>query len=302
MPRFEYLEPLSIQEAIEILSRYGEEAKLISGGTDVLVDIRKKKLSPKYLVSLDRIPDLRGIWEDETMLHIGAATTHRTIEKSALIRKSYPVLADAVDNIGSIQIRNVATVGGNLCNAAPSADTAPPLLSLGAQVKLIGSSGERVLPLEQFFLGPGQTALSPTEIMTEILVPKPSTHSSGAYIKYARRKAMELALLGIAVTIRLSSDSTRCEEARIALGAAGPIPMRARAAEEYVSGRRFNQAVWTEAAKVVSEEAKPRTSMRATAEYRRQMIRVLLPEAARIAAERISAQTKDFFETDALAI
>ena len=285
--KFEYFEPTTLREALALLRQYKEEAKIIAGGTDLLVQMKQDNLSPEVIICLRSIPELSGI-ELDGELKIGSMTTHREIEKSSVIRGSFSLLTDAVDNLGSIQIRNVATIGGNICNAAPSADTAPPLLALKAEVEVVGLEGKRIVNLKEFFLGPNQTVLTPNEILTRFLIPQLPPNSGSAYIKHTRRGAMDLPLLGIAVIVNLESDGKSIKESRIALGLAAPIPMRASAAEKFLQSKPFRIEILRKAGGIAAFEAHPRTSMRTTAEYRREMIKALIPRAAAIAAERMS--------------
>ena len=278
MKRFAYLTPKSIDEAISLLESHGERARYVAGGTDVLVKIKEGKIRPKYLVSLKHIPSLDRVVQDEKSggLRIGALVTHRMLERSALIRWHFPILHDAVSNIGSVQIRNVATIGGNLVNAVPSADGAIPLITLDARVVIHGPKGQRETELLHFFLGPGQTILDRGEILTEIIVPSPPPGTGSAYIKFGRREAMELPLLGVGVLLSLEEDMKRCVKARIGLGVAAPTPMRAMEAERFLEGREVDEASLEEAGRIAAEESRVRDSIRGAAWYRREMVRVLV--------------------------
>ncbi len=312
MIRYDYLKPSSLEEAIGLLKQYGGQAKLIAGGTDVMVDIRQKKYAPQVLISLRGIEGLSYIREEDGGLRIGALTTHRELEKSPLVRERLGALADAVDNLGSVQIRNVATIGGNICNAAPSADTAPPLLVLGASVRIKGSEGERVLPLEEFFLGPGETALKDDEILVEFIIPSPPPNSASAYWKHTRRQAMDLPIIGVAMMLAvekteapalkeafgreapleellgaLDESELVCQEVRLALGVAAPTPMRASKAEEFLRGKRVTQEALLQFGEIASSEATPRDTVRGAAWYRREMIKVLPKRLALKCLERI---------------
>lgn len=292
--KFKYFEPSTLPEALALLAQYKEEAKILAGGTDLLVQMKQREISPKTLICLKSISELSGI-ELNGELRIGSMTTHRQIEKSSVIRDSFSLLADAVDSLGSVQIRNVATIGGNICNAAPSADTAPPLLALGAKAQIVGLDGERIIPLEEFFLGASQTVIKPNEILTRFLIAQLPPNSGSAYIKHTRRGAMDLPLLGVAVVVTLDAQGKAIKECRIALGVAAPTPIRASGAEEFLQGRPFRVDILRKAGEIASFEARPRTSMRTTAEYRREMIKVLIPRAASIAAERISLACAEEF-------
>lgn len=286
MNPFEYLMPNSMDEAISLLVSHGERAKFIAGGTDVIIKIKERKIMPQYLVSLRRIQGLDHITYKEGELRIGALVTHRMLELSPIIKKEFPILIDAVTHIGSVQIRNVATIGGNIVNAVPSADGAIPLITLGAQVRLRGPKGERSMALEDLFIGPGQTLLEPGEILVEFIIPRLPPHTGAAYVKHTRRAAMELPLLGVAVLLSLSDDLKKCLDARIGLGVLAPTPMRARIAESVLKGQQISEELLDKAAKTAAEECKARDSIRGEAWYRREMVEVLVPRMARLAMER----------------
>jgi carbon-monoxide dehydrogenase medium subunit len=282
---FEYLKPASLKEALELLGRHGEKAKLVAGGTDLMVQWRKKIISPEYMISLRNVPELDFITY-ESDLKIGSATTHRTLELSPIIREHFPILLDAVSNLGSVQVRNSATIGGNICNAAPSADTAPPLLALDAVVHIARPQSERTVPIAEFFKGPSRTALAPGEIVTHFSIPRPSPKTGMAYSKHTRRKAMDLPILGVAVLLSLGSDGKTCTKARVGLGVAAPTPIRARNAEAFLEGKAIDRAVLDEAGKTAAGEASPRTTIRGSQWYREEMIRVLVRRTGMICIER----------------
>lgn len=287
--KFDYLEPSSLDEAIRMLTTR-EGSALLAGGTDLLVKMQDGKLAHSALISLTGIPGLDGIAYNGDYLRMGAMVTHADIENSALIRRDFAVLADAVREVGSPQVRNVGTIGGNLCNAAPSADAATPLLALNASVKLVGPAGERTLSLESFFTGPLKTVLQPGEIMTEIILPKLPAVSAGAFIKHAVRSAMELALVSVSVVVTLDASES-CTDARIAMGVVAPVPMRARKAEALLIGGKVDNALAEQAGVTAAEEARPRTSFRASAEYRREVLKVLVRRAVNMALGRASLAT-----------
>ena len=288
MPSFEYLRPKSINEAISLLESHGEKGRYIAGGTDVIVKIKDRKMAPDYLISLRHIPDLAYIHRDpEGILRLGALTTHRMLEQSPLVRRYYPCICDAVENIGSVQIRNVATLGGNICNAVPSADGVIPLLILGAHLTLVGPKGKRALPLKSFFLGPGLTLMEPGEILTEFFIPPLPANSSGGYVKHTRREAMELPIVGVGCFLALSPDLKTCAKARIGLGVAAPTPIRAYLAEEFLQGQEISEATFTEAGRIAAKETKVRDSIRGQAWYRREMVETLVRRMGLKVLERI---------------
>jgi carbon-monoxide dehydrogenase medium subunit len=282
----QYYRPRSIEEAISLCQHLGREARYIAGGTDLMVKMKDKQVRPQYLISLKNIPDLDNIEYKNGELKVGALATHRKLEFSLVIRKYFPILTDAVENIGSGQIRNVATIGGNIVNAVPSADGATPLIALGAKVRLVGARGEKMMALEDFFTGSGQTALEHGEILCEFIIPRLPPRTGGAYWKHTRRAAMELPILGVAVLISLAEDMQTCIEARIGLGVMAPTPMRARKAEGVLRGKKLSDLVLEEAGRVAAAESQPRDTARGEAWYRREMVEVLVPRVGKTSVER----------------
>lgn len=287
MRRLTYHEPQSMKDAFALLEGHGEAAMLLAGGTDLIIEVKQETKTPDHLISLRCIPGLQEIVYENGELCIGAMVTHRMIEKSELLREKFSLLTDSVDNLGSVQVRNVATIGGNICNAAPSADTAAPVVALGAKLVLEGPAGEREVFIEDFFQGPGKTALAAGEILRTIRIPVLPEGACSCYIKHSRRKAMDLPLLGIAVII-VPDGNMVCKEARIALSLAGPVPFRAKKAEDFVTGKPLSRDVWEQAAEIALSESNPRTSFRTTAEYRKKMICALIPRAAEVALKRVN--------------
>jgi len=288
MRKFTYLAPKNLDEAVSLHESYGGRAKYIAGGTDVLVKIKEGKLAPDYLISLKGILDQeRPYLNHETgELFIGAFLTHGEIEKSSIVRLNYPILHDAVKNIGSAQIRNVATIGGNLVNAVPSADGAIPLIALDGKAQIYGTKGRRSVDLRRFFLGPGQCDLDRGEILLEIVIPPLLPRTGGAYVKHGRREAMELPMLGVGALLSLEEDSTTCARARICLGVAAPTPLRCREAEKYIVGKTVDETSLAEAGRIAAEESRVRDSIRGLAWYRREMVAVLVKRMGLKALER----------------
>jgi carbon-monoxide dehydrogenase medium subunit len=281
--RFEYLEPESIEETLTILGRYYRKSKIIAGGTDLMLQVRYKQIRPEYVVDITRIPGLDYIaFDDQQGLRLGALTTIRALETSAELQKKYPIVSQAASQLGSVAIRNVATVGGNLCNALPSAETSQALIALSSQVRIIGPGGERTVPLEVFFTGVGKTLLQPDELLLEIFVPRLDPHTSGIYIKHSPRGPIDLAIVNITVLMTMEPDQKVCRDAKIVLGAVFPTPLRARKAENVLKGKRVDGALIDEAARVASDEAHPRHgSIRGSFEYKKEMVRVLTGRAIR---------------------
>ncbi len=280
LPEFEYLKPATLAEAGGVLKKQSGKARIIAGGTDLLVEMKNRSIQPQVLVDIKSLPGLSHIeWGQKEGLKIGALATINEIVISPVIREQFGILSQAAQTIGSMQVRNRGTIGGNLCNASPSSDTAPALLALGARVKIAGGTGERVIPLEEFFMGPGQTVLQPGEILTEILLPPPVPHTAGAYLKLGIRKAMEIALVNVGVVVSLDKRGGICREVKIALGAVAPTPIRSKKAEAALRGKPLVDEWITQAAQRASEEARPISDLRGSAEYRREMVRVLVQRA-----------------------
>ncbi len=271
----EIFQPSSVKEAGEILRDRGPGGHFLAGGTDLIIAIKEKGLAPKYIVDLKRIPSLANIQEQaHGGISIGALTTMRQVETSPIIGRRFPFLAQSAAEVGSIQIRNRATIGGNMANATPSADVAPALLALEAKATVAGKSGERVIDLEHFFRGPGETAMEPGEILVEIFIPPVGSGLVGEYIKFSPREMMDLATIGVAVTLILGEKEKRVEQVRIALGAVSPTPMRARKAESTLSGQVLTEELANQAGHEASMECRPISDVRASADYRREMVRV----------------------------
>ena len=285
-PKIEYFAPKTIQEACSLALQYKGEAKIIAGGTDLLVEMKRKEVLPKYIIDIKDIPGQDDIIYDEKGgLRIGALATIRSIEVSPLIREKFGILAQAASKLGTWQVRNRGTIAGNLVTAAPSADTIPALMVLGAKIKIMGADGERVVPIENFFTGPLKTVLRPEEILAEIHVPNLPPRSGGAYIKHTVRKAMDLAIIGVAALVTMDGDAV--SDARIALGTAAPTAIRARRAEEILKGNKISDNLLEKAGQTALEESSPRDSLRASAAYRSKLIKVLVPRAIKQAVEQV---------------
>ncbi|MGD9034124.1 MAG: xanthine dehydrogenase family protein subunit M [Desulfobacteraceae bacterium] len=285
LPKFEYLDPKTIEEACSLLSQHGDKARLIAGGTDLLIIMKHKEVTPEYLVGLKGIPNLDSIDADADGVRIGALATLRSIGDSAVVRERFPFLADIAGKMATHQIRNMGTIGGNICNAAPSADTAPSLICLGAKAKLVGPKKERIVAVEEFFTGPGETVLKAGEILTEIQVPNQPAHTGGAYLRLTRL-SIDLAVVGVAALVTLEGKGGSCKEARIALGAVAPTPIRAKKAEGVITGKKIEDSLIEEAARIASAEARPITDVRGSAPYRTDIVRVLTKRAIGQALEQ----------------
>ncbi len=275
---FEMYQPTTLQEASRLLKEKGPGGRFLAGGTDLVIAMKEKGLTPEYIVDLKRLPGLSGIRKNsDGSITIGALTTMREIETSKLLREKYPFLCQSAAEVGSIQIRNRATVGGNMSNATPSADVAPSLIALQAIAKVAGAGGERTVALEEFFLGPGRNALSPDEILTEITIPPTSPRLVGDYIKFSPREMMDLAYVGVAVVYSLNDK--KCADVRIVLGAVAPTPIRAKKAEAALEGQILSAELAANVGAIAAEEAKPISDVRSSADYRRAMVGAMTKRA-----------------------
>jgi CO/xanthine dehydrogenase FAD-binding subunit len=288
LPEIEVLFPETLSEAISFLKKYNGTAKAIAGGTDLVPKMKRRELTPKYLIDLKGIAALNIVsYDNENGLRIGAMTTLSEVRESSIVRENCPILVETVSQMASVQVRNVATIAGNLCNAVPSADTAPPLIVLKAGLKLAGPEGERTVLVEDFFKGPGETLLDPLELVSEVQIPPARPGESGTYLKHTLRAEMDLAIVGIAAYLALNSKKDVCEDIRIAMGAVAPIPMRAKKAEEILRGKPLGEDLIENAARMVTEESRPIDDIRSSAEYRKEMVRVLTKRAIEQSWERV---------------
>ena len=281
----ELLEPATLAEAKQAFHDQ-PELKVIAGGTDVLIRLQHGHLTGSGLLSLRAIPELEAIrLEDDGTLVIGAMAPFTQIHQDALIRKHVPVLAEAAISMGGPQVRNVATIGGNICNGAVSADSASTLFALDALLKLETAEGERIIPMGDFYAGPGKVNLRPGELLTAVLIPRESYEGMGGhYIKYAMRKAMDIATLGVAVVCRVKEN--RFEDLRIGLGVAAPVPIRCFEAEAFARGKEATWEIIQEISALAVKPSKARTSWRASKDYREHLIEVLAQRALAEAVKR----------------
>ena len=286
LPDFELIQPENVSEAIAILLELGGRACPLAGGTDVFVSMREKGFQPEYLVDLKGINGLRGIaLTGDGRVSIGATTTLHEVETSKLVEEVCPVLAETVGQIGSMQVRNRGTIGGNLGNASPAADSARALLILDAELELESAAGRRMVPIESFFVGPGETAIRPGEILCRILVPTVNPGTSTASLKYGPRRAMDCAVASVAVALRFDPSGV-CQAARVALGSVAPTPVRSRRAEAVLAGQEPLEPCLKKAAEAARAEVQPITDLRASADYRSHLVEVLVKRALRKAVEQ----------------
>ena len=283
---FEYLRPKSLPEALAFLKQYGDRAKLLSGGQSLIPMMKLRLARPQYLIDLNRIAGLSYIKEDGGFLKIGALTREAELESSALVRSKYPLLTDTTAVIADPQVRNLATVGGNLAHGDPANDHPATMIALGAQIAATISKGERVIPVESFFVSLFTTALDEGEILTEIRIPVPPSKSGGAYLK-VERKVGDFATAAVAVQLTLD-DKGAIQKAGIGLTNVGPTPVKAKKAEDVLSGKKPDAGTIAQAAELAAAEAEPSTDLRGPAEYKKGLVKELTKRAISRALERAS--------------
>jgi CO/xanthine dehydrogenase FAD-binding subunit len=279
LPRFDYVQPSSIDEALSLLAKYNGDAKLIAGGTDLLPKMKRREITPPaYVIDLKGIRGLNYIeYDEEKGLSLGALTTIHAIETSPVIQHKCNILAQAAYTMAAPQVRNRATLAGNICNAVPSADSVPPLLVLEAKLKVVSQKGERILLIEDFFTGPNETVLTGGEILAEILIPPVPSNGRGIYLKLSPKRSMDLATVGVAALV--INEDGYCKDMRIALGAVAPTPIRAKKAEGILRGQRFSDDLIERTVQTAAEESRPIDDHRASAQYRREMVQALVRRA-----------------------
>ena len=286
LPRFTYHEPTTLEEACQILGELQESARPIAGGTDLLVKMKKGQISPADVVSLGKLKDMKDASWSGDLFRIGACRTVARLSDSSEIAPRFNALAVGAGVLGSPLIRNLATIGGNLVTARPAADLPPPLMAYGASVLLKSTSGERVIPLDRFFLGPGLTVMKPDEIMTEVQIERPPARSGSSYIKLGTRKALEISIVSVAAFTALDEKKRTLSAARIVMGAVAPTPLRAGAAERLLLGEKPTDKLFQAAARAAATDSLPIDDFRGSASYRRAMVAVLTERALKEAVER----------------
>jgi CO/xanthine dehydrogenase FAD-binding subunit len=270
IPKFEY--------------KYKTEAKILAGGTDLFVKMKKKEILPRVIVSLNGIQKLDRIeWDEVKGLKIGPLATHDALVNHPIIRGKFDFLSEACFKIGTRQVRNMGTLVGNLCNASPSSDASAPLLVLETKLKLVHLYGEKTIPLEEFFVGPFQTVLDPEAIVAEVQIPNPPPHTVGSYQYVHKASSVGETLVGAAVLLTMDPRDSTCQEARISLSSVAPTPIRVKSAERTLKGKRLEEKIIREAAQMASDETQPRSRPW----YRREMTRVLVERAILQAMEKI---------------
>ena len=277
MVRFDYLEPHTLRQTLSMLQRHGEQARIVAGCTDFLVRWRTGVWNPQYVVNLSHVRGLDRIsYSSRNGLRLGALVTVQTLERHPAVREHYSALAAGATSFAGVQIRNLATVGGNACNASPAGDTLPALLAFETQCKIVGPEGERWVPMEEFFKGPGSTAVRPGEILTELRLPPPARNSGSLYIKHSPRGAMDISTVGVASVVSLKDRGRVCDNVKIVLGAVAPTPIRAYSAENLLRGQTIMPELLRAVAQEAQNIAKPIDDVRATGAYRKAVVGALV--------------------------
>jgi carbon-monoxide dehydrogenase medium subunit len=283
--RFDYHQPESLADAVDLAARFGGQASFLAGGTDLIVQIERGRVAPRHVIGLGRVPGLAGI-EVNGRITLGARVTHRAIEQTPALAGSLRCLVEGAEVIGGHQVRNVATLGGNLVNASPAADLVPCLLALDGVVTLVGPGGEREVPIERFLLGPNRTARRPDELVTRVDLPALPPRAATAFLKAGRRRAMEISVVCVAARLDLDATLERCLEARVVLGAVAPTAVRAHAAERLLEGQPVGGEAFRRAAEAAQEACRPIDDVRASAGFRQHLVGVLVRRALDRCVER----------------
>jgi len=282
---FEHFAPKTLKEALALLAKYGDDCKVICGGQSLLILMRQGLVSPKYMIDIKGLSELSYIKDGKDGLKIGATTTHRAIEKSPVIKKKYPVLAEMENRLASIQTRNWGTIGGNICHGDPAGDPVSVLIALNATLTVAGAKGTRDIPVENFSLDYFEVDLKDGELLTEITIPAPPPRTGTAYTKFNVIES-DLATASVAASVTLGSGDGVCQDVRIALGAAAPTAVRAKKAEKVLKGKKITDALLKEAGEVAATEAEPISDIYASEEYRLELVRVLVPRMTKEALAR----------------
>ena len=292
MRRFDYVAPGTLVEAVQALASQPEGSRPLAGGTDLLIHMKERGRRIPAVVSLRRIDEIQGIQSDGNGgLRIGAMTTAGDVAWSPLVQELFPGIADGAELVGSIQIRNRGTLGGNFCNAAPSADVVPAAIAAGATLRIVGPRGERTLPAEQFFVGPGTTVLQRGEILAEILIPAAPPRTSAAYLRHVPRREMDIAVVGVGIQLTLNETLDVIQDARVVLASVAPTPLRSLGAESALKGQPVATETLIAAGEAASRDARPITDVRGSDDYRRELLKVYTRRVAEIAIDRVRGTT-----------
>ncbi len=290
MHAFDYAAPQSVDEVVSLLSEHGDQARLLAGGSDIIAQLQEGRLRVNILVDVKKIPEANALsYDSENGLQLGAGVPCCRIYEDEAIAAAYPALVDSTSLIGSIQIQSRATVGGNLCNASPAADTVPSIIVLGAVAQIAGPNGRREVAVEDFCTGPGQTVLESGEFLVSLHIPPPQPNSGAFFLRFIPRNEMDIAVVNAAASVVLNEDKNRVASARIAVGAVAPIPLFLSEAAEALAGNGISDEAVERAAEIAREAARPISDMRGTVEQRKHLTGVLTRRAIRGAIERAQA-------------
>lgn len=289
---FDYRTPKNLKEVHATLQEFGSDAKLIAGGTALVIMMKQRLVRPSCLVSLRSVRGLNSIESRDGGLRVGGLATHRDVETSSLVRRRFPMLAETYHHVATIRVRNMATIGGGLAHADPNQDPPPALIALGATAKATSANGSRVIPLDAFFTDYYETVLKPDEIVTEVFVPKLPAHSAGAYLKFLPRTADDYATVSAATVLTLNKSNKVVSDVRIALGSVGTTPIRATAAEAILRGQPVNAEAFAEAGEKAKEAVDPISDFRGSAAYKREMAGVFVRRALEKALAAIRQQAR----------
>ena len=286
---FDYIRATTLEEACSLISQYQDTGKILAGGQSLVTMLRQRLIRPEALIDIYGIKELDYLeFNGKDGLRMGALTKHRTLEKSPLIKEKYPVLSELEKSVASVQTRNWGTIGGNICCADPIADPIPALIALGAELKIVSMRGERTVPLENFFLDFFTTVLEPDEILSEIRVPPPAPNSAVEYMKFSTIEA-GIKIVSVSVLVAVEPKSDVCRDVKIVMSAVAPIPLFARKASEFLKGKKFTDSLLKEAAEIAAGETNPTSDLHASAEYRKELVKVLVKRATRKAFEKAKA-------------
>ena len=275
----QYFAPQKIEEALEILSRYGKEIKIIAGGTDLLIQYYDRLYEVSNWLDLKNIKELKEIRIYQNQMEIGAMVTHAQLENSEDIKKYFPVLCLAAADIGSPQIRNRGTIGGNIVNASPAGDLLAPLMAYDAQFRLLSTQGEKIVPAEEFFVGPKKTILEPAQLLTRIILPLPSERTYGCWIKIGKRKALIIATITLALVVEMAEDNKTVKDVKTCLGSVAPTPIEIKEIRKKIVGKKFNQLDFNQLGQIVEDKISPIDDIRGTREYRKDVAKEIMINA-----------------------
>jgi len=275
----QFFAPQKIEEALEILSKYGKKIKVIAGGTDLLIQYYDRLYEVGSWLDLKNIKELKEIKIYQNQMGIGAMVTHTQLEKSEDIKKYFPILSKAAADIGSPQIRNRGTIGGNIVNASPAGDLLAPLIAYDAQFRLLSTKGEKIVPAEEFFIGPKKTILEPAQLLTRIILPLPSERTYGSWIKIGKRKALIIATIILALVVKMAEDNKTVKDVRTCLGSVAPTPIEIKEIREKMIGKKFSELNFNQLGQIVEDKISPIDDIRGTREYRKDVAKNIMIKA-----------------------